>query len=442
MEIFTIAIDDNRGQEKYLVYRPLTGLAFVANSSMAQLAARVATDEYTQINGDVRSFLETIGFFRPDPPIPSPPTRSLSTAVLLLTNSCNLRCIYCYAAAGEKPLSVLDEDHGRTAIEYIAKQAIDNGFSSFTLAFHGGGEPTTAWILLQRLVIFARQQQLPVNVQLTSNAIWTDQQSDWILENIDLVSISMDGAPLTQDHQRPLVSGGSSSGIVMQNLQKLDRNKKKYGIRMTTTAPFDRLPDDVAFICQETACRVIQVEPAFNNTRGAHLPPNSEQAGLFVDSFLHAHRLAETQNCRLYYSGARPGVVTSNFCTSPYQALVVAPGGHIVACYEITEPTHPMYAMSRFGSVESGNVELNQESRNKLLEIFAKRRDGCRDCFCYWSCAGDCYTRAMGSGPNGYLWRSPRCTINQSITSALILEQIAKGNGVWAYLNMGKAPLG
>ncbi len=442
MEIFTIAIDDDHGQEKYLVYRPLTGLAFIANGSMAQLAAKVATEGFSPIKGDVRSFLETIGFFRPDPPMPNPPTRSLSTAVLLLTNSCNLRCIYCYAAAGEKPLSVLEEDHGRTAIKYIVQQAVNNGFSRYTLAFHGGGEPTTAWKLLQSLVQFARQQQLPVNVQLTSNAMWTEQQCDWILENIDLVSVSMDGAPLTQDRQRPLASGGSSSGIVMQNLLKLDQHKKKYGIRMTTTTPFDRLSDDVAFICQETKCRVIQVEPAFNNARGSHLPPNSEQAGLFVESFLQAHRVAETQNCRLYYSGARPGVVTSNFCTSPYQALVVAPGGHIVACYEITEPTHPMYAMSCFGSVVSGNVVLNQETRNELLGIFADRRDNCRDCFCYWSCAGDCFTRAMGSGKNGHLWRSPRCTINQSITSALILEQIAKGNGIWAYLNNGKSPLG
>ena len=426
MELFTIAIDDDQGAEKYLVYRPLTGLAFVANNSLAQLVTNAASGESSEVKDEIRLFLETIGFFRPDPPPPNPPSRSLTTAVLLLTNSCNLRCIYCYAAAGEKTVSTLDESHGRKAIEFVVQQATDNGNTSFSLAFHGGGEPTVAWRLMQSLVHFARQQPIPVSIQITSNALWTIRQCDWIIENIDQISISMDGAPLTQDHQRPRVSGGPSSGTVMRNLLKLDKKEKRYGIRMTATAPFDRLQDDVAFICRETKCRVIQVEPAFNNVRGGHLPPSPEQANLFVEAYLQAHQFAETQNCQLYYSGARPGTVTPIFCTAPYQALVVAPGGHIVACYEITESSHPMYAMSCFGSMDAEHVALNQESRDKLFDLFAERRGGCRDCFCYWSCAGDCYTRAMGSGPDNPFWRSPRCKINQSITAGLILSGLPR----------------
>lgn len=442
MELFTIAIDNNQGDEKFLVYRPLTGLAFIANSSMARLVTRLASGECSNINDKLRSFLETIGFFRPDPPFPNPPARSLSTVVLLLTNACNLRCIYCYAAAGENPYSSLDEGHGRKAIEYVVQQVRDHGDSSFTLAFHGGGEPTVAWTLLQRLALFARQQPLPVNIHLTSNAMWTEKQCDWIIENIDQISISMDGTPLTQDRQRPQASGNPSSSIVMRNLAKLDKNQKRFGIRMTATAPFNRLPEDVAFICRETKCRVIQVEPAFNLSRGGHLQPNSKQAAQFIEGFLQAHRLADEQNCRLYYSGARPGVVTTHFCNAPYQALVVAPGGNIVACYEITDTTHPMYKMSCFGSLDEEHINLDQASREKLFTLLADRRAACHDCICYWSCAGDCYTRAMGSGGQNHLWRSPRCNINQSITAQLILDQIAKGNGVWAYVNKEKKPLG
>ena len=61
----------------------------------------------------------------------------------------------------------------------------------------------------------------------------------------------------------------------------------------------------------------------------------------------------------------------------------------------------------------------------------AERRAGCRDCYLYWSCAGDCYTRTYQPGPGGHLLRGVRCELNRELAAAMLLNQIARGGGVW-----------
>lgn len=436
MELYIIPASDQASAEQYIIYRPLLGLAFVGNRPMADLARRIAdTTPATPADDPASQFLASIGFFEADPGAPKPPDGDFlpTTAVLLLTNQCQLRCTYCYAAAGEAESQQLTFDIARASIDHVHQVAISRGRDHFDLSFHGGGEPTLASKVMQAACVYARQKSIPAKITLTSNGVWSPALRQWILKNIDGLTLSIDGRPSTQDRQRPFASGRGSSARVMETIAELDHHGYPYGIRMTSMKPWEELPADVEYLCSHTRCRSIQVEPTFNTSRGGHGEAGEAEMLAFGRAFLQAWEIADRMGKRFYYSGARAAIRTATFCSAPFQALVTDIHGNLVSCYEVTCPAHPFYEISRIGTVdpEHHTVHPDDAARRHLLDTIEARRQSCRDCYCYWTCAGDCYVRAFAQGENGHLVHTPRCTLNRFLTRELLLYLIARGNGVW-----------
>ncbi|NWJ49149.1 MAG: SPASM domain-containing protein [Chloroflexi bacterium] len=432
METYVIPMSESTDSDKYIIFRPLTGLAFVGNRAMAELSTVLSKGAPVLPEQEVGEFLEAIDFYKPDPP-----TLSFSdtvfhptTAVLLMTNRCQLRCIYCYASSGEFSPKDLSSALGYTAIDYACQNAQEMGRSEFEVSFHGGGEPTLAWKTIQECTAYAREKPIKAKISLTSNGIWSSAQLDWITSNLDGLTLSIDGGSSTQGRQRPLSSGGNSSALVMSTAKELDGRNFNYGIRMTATEPWSNLPEDVRFLVEETRCPTIQVEPAFNPRRGGHGQPDEMEALAFAEAFLEAIEVANQSNRILFYSGARLGMSPGTFCTAPYGALIVNAEGELVSCYEVTNATHPMAKLSAIGRIAGEEVIVDQAARSYLLNLIAERREACRDCFIYWSCAGGCYSRMFGTGPEGHQIREGRCYLNRYITQQLLLKGIADGNGV------------
>jgi len=432
MRFVTQIIPINGEGGKFIIYRPLLGLAFIGNKGMARVALDIAEGKDTNIPAEVYEFLQNAGFFLPDP-VRSPDTPFFSNAVLLLTNQCQLRCIYCYASAGEfAPLS-LDVDSGKAVIDYVCKDVMEHGKREFEVAFHGGGEPTLVWNTLKELTEYVRQQPIPAKISITSNALWSKTQCLWLIKNIDSISVSMDGAPATQDYNRPLVSGKKSSSIVLRNLKLLDEHGFKYGIRMTVNRPFENLARNVEYIFQETQCRSIQAEPAFNVTRGAHASvAEDNEYSAFAQAFLDAYNVGKNYQATVRFSGARAGLVSDTFCSAPYHSMAVNPYNQIVTCYEVTNPGHPLAEISTFGRVEGGKVILDSNPRSRLHCLLAERQAQCNTCFCKWSCAGNCYTRSILPGENGHLIFGERCDMIRDLTQYLFLDMIGESGGVWS----------
>lgn len=432
MEVFVIPVEG-----RFILYRPLLQVAFIGNRAMADLALKLTsqtTSADTSAPEEAVTFLRAIGFLKPDPPPPPLPDLSYRpiSAVLLLTNRCNLRCTYCYAAGGEGPVQDVSPGLARVAVDQVYQNALELGASRFELGFHGGGEPIQAWETVQQATAHARSKDLPCTISLVSNGVWMAPQRDWILHNLDSVNISFDGQQQTQDRQRPFASGAGSFKAVMHTIKALDKAGFTYAIRMTATAPWrGRLPDDVRFVCEETGCRVMQVEPAFNTRRGEHQGPTQEESKAFADAFMEALEIARRAGRSLTYSGARPWLLARTFCTAPYGALIVNPAGNLVACFEVTSARHPLAEISTVGRIADSQIVVDYRARSALLTRLEEKRAMCRDCFCYWHCAGDCYTRspfAEAGTPQG---ASPRCSMNREITARILLWYIMAGDGVW-----------
>ena len=432
MEVFIVPVEG-----MFILYRPLLQSAFIGNRAMADLVLDLASNEDPSTAGapeEAITFLETLGFLEPDPSPPPPPDRSYrpTTAVLLLTNRCNLRCTYCYANGGEGPIQDLSLELAQVAIDHAYQNAVELGQPHFELTFHGGGEPVQAWKTLREATAYARSKDLPCHTSLVSNGVWTARQREWILNNLDSLSISFDGRQTTQDRQRPFPSGRGSFKAVMRTIEALDKAGFSYGIRMTATAPWrGQLPEDVRFICEETGCPGMQVEPAFNTRRGEHQGATQEESEAFVDAFMEAFEIAHRADRRLTYSGARPWLLTQAFCTAAYGALIVNAAGNLVGCYEVTDQSHPLVEMSTVGRIVDSRAVIDHQAQSALLTYLEEKCATCRECFCYWHCAGDCYTRSFYAQASGRRGANPRCYMNREITARILLWYIMAGDGVW-----------
>jgi len=444
---------------KYILYRPLQRLAFVGNRAMADLAMDLVCDQASagamdapsqpdgvsarserSVAEEAETFLEAIGFLEPDPPPPPPPNPLYqpTTAVLLLTSRCNLRCTYCYASGGEGPIEDLPAELAQVVIDEVCRNAQELGMSHFDLSFHGGGEPLQAWAPMQEATAYARSKDLACRVSMVSNGICTMRQREWLLHNLDSLSISFDGQQETQDGHRPFASGQGSFKAVMRTIEALDKAQFSYGIRMTATAPWrSRLAEDVRFICEETGCPAMQVEPAFNRRRGQHQGPSREESEEFVEAFMEAFEIAEQAGRHLTYSGARPWLLTQTFCTAPRGALIVNPAGELVSCYEITDGNHPLAELSTVGRILNGRAIVDEQAQHALLSCLEDRRTACRGCFSYWNCAGDCYTRGIAAAEGNPQGSIPRCHMNREITARLLLWYIMRSDGVWRGRRVG-----
>jgi uncharacterized protein len=430
-DAYTIPFDG-----KYIVYRPRRQLAFVANAAMVNAVASFRNGGCCR-QPEAQQFLQDLGFLEDDPEelLSSPGSEPYlpTTAVLLLTTVCTLRCVYCYAHGGETAAETMPVDLGRRAIDTVVANAVDRGLQGFSVSFHGGGEPTAVDSALRELVTYARSRQLPCQLSLTSNGVWTERQRGWIPGAFDTVSLSCDGLPAVHDRQRPRASGSGSSRTVLAAARALDDQGTPYGIRLTVLDDgLDDLVAGVRFLCATTSCRTFQVEPAFDHGRAHASGLALGRADCFAAALTEAERVARAEGRQLYYSGARPWTLTDRFCRAPDEALAVTPSGRLTACYEVCREDHPLARELMIGDLgPDGPPAVDGAARRRLLGRLEERRRGCRDCFCYWHCAGDCAAKVLSPDRDGHLHYGARCELNRAVTRQLLIGLVTRNNGVW-----------
>ena len=426
MDFYTIPFS---GQQ--IIYRPLRHLAVVGNAAMADYVRARVRGEVVETNETVDAFLEEIGFW--GPPIECEDCSAADElepthAVLLMSKRCNLRCTYCYADAGrEGSGGEMDWAVAEAVIRTAAANARRSSMP-LDLTFHGGGEPTMHWALLERAVQYARSLDGACDVSMSTNGVWSDRHCRYIIEHFTSISLSMDGLRQVQDTQRPLADGSGSFDAVMRSIHAMDGAGTEYGVRMTVLpGRTDHLADSVRFLCAETNTRTIQIEPTFTSIRGHYADIDLDFAEAFSEAFMEAWRVGRDAGISVYYSGARPWVVSSAFCMAPLRALVATPGGRLTTCFEVFDGDAPEADAFAVGRVVDGRVEHDRDALSRFLSDQETRRSACEECFCYWHCCGDCATRQRVSeaGLGG------RCHVTQTVTREMLAAFIEEGDGIW-----------
>jgi uncharacterized protein len=437
-ELFVIAVGD-----AFLVYAPLRKAAFLANAGVVNLLADLkegSCDLTLPGTADLVEFLrrlEIIDGGEEQRPITTHTGNPRPTTVsLFLTTSCNLRCTYCYASAGDTPEKTMPLEVATAGIDFVVHNARQLQAPGIEIAYHGGGEPTGNWKTLTGSYEYARQRTqalgLHLHAALASNGVIPQRRIDWILAHLDGVSLSFDGLPEVHDAHRRTAGGKGSSRAVIHTLRRFDAAGFNYGIRVTVTREFiPRLAESIGYICAHFRPRRIQVEPAYQLGRWADAP--SAETEEFIAAFREAQGVARQHAQEISFSGARVGTLSNHFCGVTQDSFCLTADGNVSGCYEVFLEQSPLAGTFLYGrhDRQENTYRFSLPVLEQLRRQSVEHRSFCQGCFARWSCGGDCYHKAAAVNGPGEFQGTDRCHIIRELTRDQLLEKIAASGGLF-----------
>jgi uncharacterized protein len=200
---------------------------------------------------------------------------------------------------------------------------------------------------------------------------------------------------------------------------------------MTATAeliPF--MPDSVDYIFSNFRTGSVQIEPAYQIGRYADQPSAETEA--FLTAFREAQRRAKKYGKQITYSGARVGILTNHFCSASQDSFALLPDGTVSSCFEACSHSNPYAPVFFYGQAdEDRGYRFDMERLGFLRRQAVQYREHCRECFAKWTCAGDCFHKALVvNGGAEEFAGTGRCHINRELTKDQILDRIAQAGGL------------
>lgn len=340
-----------------------------------------------------------------------------STICFLPTNDCNLGCKYCFSGAQPKKFGAISWEVAKAAIDLGVRNAVLNrmrgGIGKLFIRFFGGGEPTEYWESFSRIVEYSRasakRNNIDVLVATITNGQVDEEHYDWFLENIDEITISMDGPPDIQNEQRPTFAGEDSFDKTWKFVTAMDAmNANIKALRVTVTAQtVGRMEEIAEFFWQNlTKAYNVQFEPVYFSEVGrqnATMPTARD----FVEQF----RKVEELSRRRHYEGRRHAMAAtatrpltiraSAYCDSlEGRGLFVTPDGYLSLCSEISVASDPRKDDYFVGKYDSSTKRF-QVAEDATSKIRCGPPWWCRGCFAQFSCRGGCEPRSQN--PDKYV---------------------------------------
>lgn len=136
----------------------------------------------------------------------------ITSAFLVLTESCNLKCKYCWV--NQNPRHMTFEIAKKSVDFLIANSEIEKVIPNITFF---GGEPLLKWeeIIVPIVNYIRNEYNKPFKINITSNCVLlTKDKMKFISDNGITLLFSIDGDRETQDYNRPLHGDGSSFNIL------------------------------------------------------------------------------------------------------------------------------------------------------------------------------------------------------------------------------------
>ena len=333
--------------------------------------------------------------------------RPVRNAIVMLTNQCNCRCVYCFEQRKPGRMSL---DTAKDTLRFLHRSGSSNvGFTFF------GGEPMLEFdTVILPLVEWSKDAfDRPTRFAMTTNGtLFTKKRLDSLKEHNIRFMLSMDGASTAQGLNRPLADGSNSFDAIAPHIPYILQLWPNQSFRETLTEyNVGTFFDDIRWF-ESVGCTNLMVVPdVFRAWSGDALKELAEQIRRYEDYveqgyrngtprlLLHEYRMAFMKLYLLerYKNLPRrtsPGIHGSFQCGFGMRGSVsVDPAGDIYGCHHIS----PMTRQSEYflGDVWSGIEEWRVR---RLADRFDRKAVGnklCEECGIDSICDGGC-------APNNY----------------------------------------
>lgn len=418
-------------EDSFIVYSPLSGrLSVVTQELLIDFREQRLTNFKYLTSTQERVFIEA-GFIIPifNPLSTEDYNFFKPTQVTLFpTSNCNLRCVYCYGLAGEVEIVNLDIDVAKHSIDFVVINAPELGKDNIRVLNHGSGEPTHNWNVFKETIEYAKIVSLENNLRLDAstitNGVHSDKRIKWLIDNLNHISVSVDGPPNIQDKNRPLSNGGSSSPYVEYFIQSLVENRHDFGVRATITSESVHHMKEIYEYFTSLGINSISLEPLFMCGR-CHTSkvkaPNPED---FVNNYIELEIRASKEGINLSNSLAPFNKIVTSFCGATGKNFCVTPEGFISSCYEVglqSDPASEIFFYGAYNS-ETEEFEVDEKKRLFLQSRTLNSLEGCQDCYVKWNCGGECLVKSYRLGdintPNSE--KNDRCKMQRLMAEARI----------------------
>jgi uncharacterized protein len=332
------------------------------------------------------------------------------TAWLHLTNSCNLRCGYCYL---QKSGEAMSPAIARAAIEATVREARQHGYPAVALKY-AGGEASLRMDLVEIAHAHALEQcarhGLTLYAGLLSNGTTLTARKLASIRRLGLgLMISLDGLAAAHDANRPTIGGAGSAQAARSGIERAVEAGIRPDISITVTAAsVSGLPDLLRWLLECDLPFSISFYRE-NQHSAAGLQPAEQQliAGLRLAYAEIARRPppwsllgALLDRTDLSQPHARP-------CPAGHSYLVFDQHGRVASCQmTIDQPVADLRTPNLLNA-----IRLDPRGPQNLT---IDDKPDCRSCdWRYW-CAGGCPVstlRATGRADQ----RSPNCAIYRSL---------------------------
>ena len=330
-------------------------------------------------------------------PAAVPPARDLTRPVralaLTVSQTCNLACVYCYAAGGNfgGRDTRMDWDVARQAIDQLVAGTPPGG--SVRIAFMGG-EPAVARDLIRQSVLHARRRAaaraMSVGFSTTTNAtLLTAEDAVFLAEHRFAVTVSLDGARAANDRLRPARGGAGSFDRVAKGVAHLAAHSDRIALSARVTAALGGLGFTSVgvspMIASPTGEAALQAAD-FEALLAQMIRCGEDWMEATLDGRHHPFANLATALTELHRGKPR-----SHGCGAARDYLAVDASGNYSACHRFVND-----AAGAMGSLGDGVDHRRRQSF--LAERAVEGQQPCTSCWARRLCGGGCHHEVIKAG--------------------------------------------
>ena len=328
---------------------------------------------------------------------------------ILVTQKCNLACLYCLAEAGP------DMPHLRPE---LALSAVDEAFrlpTSKPLTIQlSGGEPFVNFRLFEQLVEYIEAKRVETGREAaictqSNGTLVTNEIAEFVKKHDIGIGISIDGPERLNNRSRPMLGGRDSHHRTLRGIRTLERHGVKFGTILVLNRANVGHPEEIADFFVDLGIRATKVNPV-NMIGDAQrtwddMSITSDEYFEFLDSWiahvtgheLHLHESNLGEYLRYLYRRIHDYRCMRSNCGAGKSFFLVDASGDVYPCAH--SAGIPEWRLGSIDKANGGLLTLGQ--KHAVIREFGKRyverMEDTRECpwrhFCEGGCAVNAYQK-------------------------------------------------